>query len=230
MTLKDLQGTYYIYDYRTRTHGQDYILEIFPGTNDETELMLQTTVSGNFGSSGIIWKGNCTLNNNQLIFEAIEENDWSFTAVQEEKEENVYNISKSFNFDIIKESDNILLILTSYERTITLIKLNKNIVKDKLSSIIYWISQEIINLYNLRGNNLGFEPSRFWRISNLLLTSFNDINVDGNNAIEIMCEYDLELVKEEKRVIEDDEILGEHHIDKAIFDKNYKILDYIIKE
>lgn len=230
MNLKDLQGLYYVYDYRTRTHGQNYVLNIFPGTNDKTEFTLQTTVSGNFGSSGIIWKGNCRLNDNKLIFEAIEENDWRFTAVQEEKEENVYKIYKSFEVEIVKEDDIILLVMALYERTIKLIKLKKIIDEEKLSSIVYWISHEIIEHYNLRKNNLEFEPSRFWRISNLLLTCFNDVNVDGNDAIEIVCEYDLELVKEEKRVIEDDEILGEHHIDKAIFDKNYKILDYKIIE
>ena len=128
------------------------------------------------------------------------------------------------------EKPNIILIMAFYERTVKLIKLTRNIDKEKLSLIVYWISHQIIDHYNLNKKNLEFEPSRYWRISNLLLTSFNDINVDGNNAIEIMCEYDLELVKEEKRVIEDDEILGEHHIDKAIFDKNYKILDYKIIE
>ena len=228
MNIKDLLGLYYVYDYRTRTHGQDYILEIFPGTNDKMEFTLQTTVSGNFGSSGMIWKGNCILNKNLLILEAIEENDWSYTAVQEEKEENVYKISKSFKVEIFKENDKIILIMAFYERTVKLIKLTRNIDKEKLSLIVYWISHQIIDHYNLNKKNLEFEPSRYWRISNLLLTSFTDINVDGNDAIEIMCEYDLELVKEEKRVIEDDEVLGEHHIDKAIFDKNYKILDYKI--
>ena len=81
MNLKDLLGLFYVYDCRTRTHGQEYELEIIAAPKDKTEFILQTTVSGNFGSSGIIWKGNCTLINDQLILKAVEENDWSFTAV-----------------------------------------------------------------------------------------------------------------------------------------------------
>ena len=150
MNLNDLLGLYYVYDYRTRTHSQNYILEIFTASNNKIEFILQMTASGNFGSTGIIWKGTCTLKNNHLILEAIEENDWRFTAVQEEKEENIYKTYKSFEVEVVKESDNIILIMALYERTIKLIKLNKNIDKEKLSSIVYWISHEIIEHYNLR--------------------------------------------------------------------------------
>ena len=46
------------------------------------------------------------------------------------------------------------------------------------------------------------------------------------DVIEIICEYNLEFVKEEKRVVENDEILAEHHVDRAIFNKKFKIIKY----
>lgn len=56
MKLQDLFGIYYVYDYRTRSYGQEYMLEIMAATKDKIEFIFQTTASGNFGSSGIIWK------------------------------------------------------------------------------------------------------------------------------------------------------------------------------
>jgi len=200
------------------------MLEIMAATNNKIEFIFQTTASGNFGSSGVMWKGNCTLQDKQLSLEAFEKNNWSFTAVQEEKEENVQKISNLFNFERLKENDNIFLISVLYEKTIKLVRLNKNIDRNKLYSIVFWIIQEIINRNELRGDTLEFEPSRFWRISNLLLKSYNEIKINQKNAIEIICEYDLEFVKEEKRVVQNDEILEEHHVDKVIFNKKFKII------
>jgi hypothetical protein len=202
------------------------MLEIMATIKDKIEFIFQTTTSGDFGSSGIIWKGNCILQDNQLSLEAFEKNDWSFTAVQEEKEENFQKISNLFNFEILKENDNIFLISVLYEKTIKLVRLNKNIDRNKLYSIVFWIIQEIMNRNELRGDTLEFEPSRFWRISNLLLKSYNEIKINEKDAIEIICEYDLEFVKEEKRVVEDDEILAEHHVDKVIFNEKFKIFKY----
>ena len=54
MRLQDLFGIYYVYDYRTRSHGQEYMLEIMAATKDKIEFIFQTTASGKFGSSGII--------------------------------------------------------------------------------------------------------------------------------------------------------------------------------
>jgi len=226
MRLKDLFGMYYVYDYRTKSHGQEYMLEIMATIKDKIEFIFQTTTSGDFGSSGIIWKGNCILQDNQLSLETFEKNDWNFTAIQEEKEENVQKISNLFNFKILKENDNIFLISVLYEKTIKLVRLNKNIDRNKLYSIVFWIIQEIINRNELRGDTLEFEPSRFWRISNLLLKSYNEIKINEKDAIEIICEYDLEFVKEEKRVVENDEILAEHHVDRVIFNKKFKIIKY----
>jgi hypothetical protein len=226
MIAQDFIGLYYIYDYRTRTHSQVYMLEILALPEDKVEFILQTTVSGNFGSSGIIWKGNCKLKSNQLLLDAVEENDWQFTAVQIEKEEHITKISKTFKAEIIRENDCIVLNLTIYENPIKLVKINENIDKDKLSSIVFWITREIIDTYNLRAKNLEFEPSRFWRISNLMLKSYNEIKFEGNNAIEISCEFDLDLVKEEKRVVDNDEIVRKHHVSKAIFSEKFKILNF----
>lgn len=58
MRLQDLFGMYYVYDYRTRSYGQEYMLEIMATIKDKIEFIFQTTTSGDFGSSGIIWKGN----------------------------------------------------------------------------------------------------------------------------------------------------------------------------
>lgn len=226
MRLKDLFGIYYVYDYRTKSHGQEYVLEILETSKDKIKFIFHTLVSGNFGSSGIIWKGNCSLHDNQLSLEAFEKNDWRFTAVQEEKEENIQKTSHLFNFEIFKENNNIILVSVLYEKTIQLVRLNRNIDRNKLYSIVYWIIQEIINRNELRGNTLEFEPSRFWRISNLLLKSYNEISINQKDSIEIICEYDLEFVKEEKRVVENDEILAEHHVDRVVFNQKNKIIKY----
>ena len=72
MRLQDLFGIYYVHDYRTRSYGQESMLEIMAATKDKIEFIFQTSVSGNFRSSGIIWKGNCILQDNQLSLEALE--------------------------------------------------------------------------------------------------------------------------------------------------------------
>jgi hypothetical protein len=194
--------------------------------NDKIEFIFHTTAIGNFGSSGVIWKGDCSLHNNQLSLKVLEKNDWRFTAVQEEKEENIQKLSRLFNFEILKENDNIFLVSVWYEKTIKLARLYMNIDRNRLYSIVYWIIQEIINQNKLKEGPLEFEPSRFWRISNLLLKSYNEININEKNAIEILFEYDLEFVKEEKRVIENDEIHAEHYLDKAIFDFKFNKVNY----
>jgi len=226
MKLEDLLGIYYVYNSRTKSHGQEYILEFVDSTKDKIKFIFQTIVSGNFGSSGIIWKGNCRLQNNQLYLNAVEKNDWSFTALQEEKEENIQKTSNLFNFEILKDNNNLFLISVLYEKTIKLHKLNKNIDKNNLYSIAFGIIHEIMNRNELRKDPLEFEPSRFWRISNLLLKSYNEIKINEKDAFEIICEYDLEYVKEEKRVVENDEILAEHHVDKVIFNQKNKIMRY----
>ena len=226
MSLYDFIGIYYVYDYRTKSHGQEYLLEIMESAKDKLEFIFYTTASGNFGSSGIIWKGNVTLRDHQLYLKAFEKNEWRFTAIDEEKEENIQKIFHQFNFEILKESENIFLISVLYEKTIKLVRLNKSIDRNKLYSIVYWIIQEIIDRNKLRGDSLEFEPSRFWRISNLLVKTYNEIEMQESKTIEIICEYNLEYVKEEKRVVERDEILAEHHVDRAIFNKNLKMVNY----
>lgn len=226
MILKDLTGFYYVYDYRTKSHGQEYTLEIITTAKNKIEFIFHSIISGNFGNSGITWKGICSLNNYQLTLKAFEKNEWRFTAIQEEKEESIQKTFNLFNFEILKENDNIFLISVRYEKTIKLVRLNKNIDRNKLYSIVYWIIQEIINRNKLREDPLEFEPIRFWRISNLLLKSYKEIKINEKDTFEVICEYDLEYVKEEKRVVKNDEILRKHHIDKAIFNKKLKIINY----
>ena len=68
--------------------------------------------------------------------------------------------------------------------------------------------------------------SRFWRISNLILKEYKETTFNGDKAHEVICEHDLDFVKEEKRVVNNDEFLREHHINKVIFDNEYKLLKY----
>ncbi len=226
MILKDLTGFYYVYDYRTKSHGQEYLLEILETANDKIEFIFHNIVSGNLGSSGIIWKGSVTLRDHQLFLKALEKKDWRFTAIQEGKEENIQKVSHLFNFHILKNDSNIFLISDFYEKPIKLVKLNKTINKTQLYSIVYWIVNEIIKLNELNSDSLEYEPSRFWRISNLFLISYNEIKSNEQLVIEIIFEYDLEFVKEEKRVIENDEILAEHRVDKVFFNEKFKIIKH----
>ena len=69
--------------------------------------------------------------------------------------------------------------------------------------------REIIKQFNL-DNEYGKydEPGKFWRISNLILKNLQE-NITSDE-LKLTCEYDLDTVKEEKRVINADEVEREH--------------------
>ena len=106
---------------------------------------------------------------------------------------------------------------------ITLCKIELNIENVSLG-----IVKEILKHNKLDKKVDEAEPGRFWRVSNLILKDSKKIKFNGTDAIETLCDYDLDLVIEEKRVVKDDEIMREHHVDKVIFDNNLKILEYTI--
>ena len=72
MEKQDLFGIYYTYDYRTKSYGQEYILEILAETIDKVGYVFIKKVRDPFGSSSITWKGHCLIGNNQLTLEPLE--------------------------------------------------------------------------------------------------------------------------------------------------------------
>jgi hypothetical protein len=217
MRLQDLIGIYYVYDYQTRSYGQEYILEIIATNEDKVEFVFIKKVRRKFGNSDITWQGICNMHDNKLTLETLENKNSNLTSSKG---------NNAFNFEILKEKNNIILKLVQYEKTINLAKLDKKIDKNKVHSIASEIIRQIINQYKLLEGDLDCEPERFWRISNLLIKSYNEIKINQKEVFEVKCEYDLELVKEEKRVVNNDEILAKNHLDKAIFHNNLQIIKY----
>jgi hypothetical protein len=207
MRPQDLTGLYYVYDYQTKSYGQEYLLEIITKNEDKAKFVFIKKVSSKFGSSDITWQGICKIQDNKLTLETLENKSLNLTS----------SGNNAFSLEILEEHNNIMLRLVQYEKTIKLARLDKKIDKNKIHPITSEIIREIINNNKLIENNLDYEPERFWRISNLLIKSYDEIKINQQDAIEVEYVYNLEYVKEEKRVVENDEILAKYQSDKAIF-------------
>jgi len=222
--LEELLGTYHVFTKRTRVEARTYTLKISQGTNDRFDMSMELAISGNFGSLGEEWNGIGYLKEDKLIFECHERIDWRYTFLDDERQDYIEKRNDTFTAEIINEGTNTLLKLAMQVDTILLCKAH-----EKISAMTYWIAREIIAHYELDAKAEEIKP-QFWMISNLILKDYKEIEYEGNDSTEVVVEYDLDLVKEEKRVIDGDEIVREHHKDKAILNiKNgYRIINYKI--
>ncbi|MFX1393886.1 MAG: hypothetical protein ACFFAH_09960 [Promethearchaeota archaeon] len=219
---KNLIGYYYLLDECTKQQAREYKLNIIQKSQIEILFKFNLKISGYFGSVGTIWKGICILRDNQIILKANLKSDWSNTAIQEEMEDKAFNTSLTYIADIIQEGNNLKLKINLETRKIILSKTIKN-----AEIISYWATREIIKLHKLNVKECEEYPARFWRISNLIFKNHKAIEYKKNDALEVFCEYNLDLVKEEKRVVNNDELIRASHIDKAILNtKDYKIIEY----
>jgi len=220
--LEELLGTYHVFTKRTRVEARTYTLKITQSTNDRFEISMELAISGNFGSLGEEWNGTGYLKENTLIFECHERIDWRYTFLDDERQDYVEKKKDTFTAEIINEGTNIILKLSKQVDTILLCKAH-----EKINAMTYWITREIIAHYELDVQAEIVKP-QFWMISNLILKDYNDFEYEENDTIKVVVEYDLDLVKEEKRVIEGKEFVREHHKDKVFLNvKNgYRILKY----
>ena len=222
ITQEDLIGTYYVFTKRTRVESREYTLRISKAECDILLIALELAISGRFGSVGKDWNGFGTVKEDRLEFKCTEHVDWRYTFLDDERQDMISHRDDIYSAEIIKEGFDIILNLNLEVDRIILCK-----AKKQVSRMTYWISRNLISHYKLDEQAEEVKPD-FWMISNLVLKSYKNILYEGKDIIEVIVEYDLDLVKEEKRVIDGDEIVREHHIDQAILDINngYRILKY----
>jgi hypothetical protein len=219
--MKELVGSYYNFKYRTKRETHIYKLFIRQDSDGEFCFKLELTKSGNFGSVGSNWSGYCSSKDEKLVLEATQLIDWNYTFLDEERQEHVVGKKKTFFTNVNRQDNDIRLEICLETSEIVFYKTEPEI--DKLA---YKVMREIITHHNLdeKVNEKG--PGIFWRISNLIFRCKRESRINDKIACEIICEYDLDIVKEEKRVINYDEVVRDHMKDKINFDENYKILGY----
>lgn len=220
MTAEFIIGTFYTMKYRTKVQAHEYFLEISKDSQKNYDFKLKLTVSGHFGSLGEEWIGSCRVENENLLFETREHIDWNFTFLDEERNEKTSKHNKTYTAEILREESDIKCILSMETITLIMYKSHESI---KLQS--YWFTQEIINYYHLDIEYGKYDdPGKFWRITNLV---FRQLRENARTQeVEVICEYDLDTVKEEKRVVKADEVITVHHVDKVLFNHEHKIIKY----
>lgn len=220
MRMEQLYGHYYVLERRTRVEAHEYKLEISQGRDNQAHFKLELIKSGQFGSVGTDWTGLCFFQDFEIKFEFQQKNEWRYTFLNEEREDSVSNISKFYSSQIFVDGNNIQLTFYLETKELIMFKVEKDIER-----LTYWITREIQKLYDLESKAKNTEKFRFWCISNLIVKDYQDDFIESE-TFEITCEYDLDLVKEEKRVIDDDEVIREHHIDRIVFNRDYRIIKY----
>ncbi len=219
--MEDISGHYYVLEYRTRRETHEYRLDVLYFSEGKAKFKYELTVSRKFGTVGNDWEGTCFLKNDQLILESNKYIDWSHTFLDEERQNIIYYISKKFSLEILRGDGQIKLKLPLELKNLILCKID-----EKFEGVSFSIIQEIINRYNLKVKIIDADPGVFWRVSNLILRFNKNVIFNGSEAFEIACENDLDTVKEEKRVVNYDEVIREHHADIIIVDNECKIIKY----
>jgi len=223
--IENLIGQYYILHESTKQQSREYKLKIIKESEDEISFRFEVIITGYHGGIGTIWIGNCDFKKSAIFFEANLKQNWSISDDKGIQKEDSSRTTESFISEIIREGENIILRFHLETRAITLCKIEQNI-----ENVSFAIVKEILKYHKLDIKVNEAEPGRFWRVSNLILKDSKKIKFNETDAIETLCDYDLDLVIEEKRVVKDDEIMREHHVDKVIFDNNFKILEYNLIE
>jgi len=217
----DLIGQYYILEEFTNQQSREVKLELIQAPDNLISFKFELINHGYFGSVGTTWEGECLMQNNQMTLKASIVKDWNITAVQKEREAQINDSNASYTIDIIRENTSHKLKLNLETRKIIMCKTIKN-----PEILANGITQEIIKIYKLEEKGIELYPERFWRISSLIISDEKQRDLKENNEFEIICEYNIDFVKEEKRVINNDEIIREHHIGKVIYNnESYEILE-----
>ncbi len=226
--MEELLGLYSILKARTRFFSDGYNLEISQNQNNKYEFMLEFTSSGQFGSTGYIWQGKCTLDEKELILKVEKKTDWRDLAVSDGREEDISDSSETFKADIIHTEKNIEIKIYKEEKKILLSNL-KGLNKDELYSVTYWIIDSVLKKFQLGRSMSIHDKVPHWSINALLIKDITPVIYEGNEATEILAEFDLYTEKEQKKV-NTEELKKEHYRVKGIFNKRYKILKFDIIE
>lgn len=213
----EINGHYYLLEYRTKKEAHTFRLDIFK-EDKQQKFKLQQTVSGHFGSVGNEWEGNCIERNGSYFLISEIWNDWRSTFLDEERQEKIFKDEREFKFEILTKNSDVALILHLETKRLILYKL-----KPKFERISPAFIDKIIKDENLEEMITQNEIGSFWRFSNLILRSPEE---KDNGSFSIICEYDLEKVKEEKRVIQGDEVSGEQKIAQIECSKDMKLINY----
>ena len=222
--MEELFGLYSVLDTRTRFYSDRYNLEISQNLNNKYEFILELTSSGQFGSTGLIWQGNCKLDKKQLILNVKKETEWRDLAVTDERQEYTSDSSETYKADIIHKEKNTEIKIYKENKEILLSKL-MGLNKNELYSVTYWIVDSVLKKYQLSKSMSIHDKVPNWSIKALLIKDINPIIYEGNDATEIIVEYDLYTEKEQKKENKDD-LKKEHQQAKGIFNKRYKILKF----
>ena len=212
----ELIGLYYVFTYRTKREAHEYSLEILK----EDNFKLGRTISGNFGSVGQEWTGNYSIKDNALKLKCTQNIDWKYTFLDEERQDMIIHSQKTFNAKCFEKGNDIKIVLSLELGDIVLYRTIEDI-----SQLTYWITREIIERYELDEKIKNSEPGIYWRISNLIV---RDYKMSEGQLNEALCEFDLDIATEEKRVVDDPEFIREHHIDRVIYNEKLKVIKYEI--
>jgi hypothetical protein len=219
--IENLIGQYYILHESTKQQSREYKLQIIKESEDKITFRFEVFITGYHGGIGTIWLGICDFKKGAIFFEANQKQNWSISEDGKIQKEDASRSKESFISEITREGENIILRFHLETRALSLCK-----IEPKIENVSIGVVKGILKHYKLDIKVDEAEPGRFWRVSNLILKDSKKIDFEGTDAYETLCDYDLDLVIEEKRVVKDDEIIREHHIDKVIFNKVFKILEY----
>lgn len=223
MEIKDIIGYYYVFKYRTKQQAQVYKLHLYLGNaSNELVFKLERNISGNFGSVGVDWFGTCLLDGNEISLIASNEVDWRFTFLQDEREDIVSECNKTWKGVFTWDNDDLKL---DIDKEVLKLPMYKTI-KDE-HPFPYWLSRKIMEAYELddKIETIG-QPGIYWRISDLIIKNYAEISEEGEKQYEMSCEFNLEIVKEEKRVVNFDEVEGKRHIVKARFNNSKTLISF----
>ncbi|MHA1147922.1 MAG: hypothetical protein ACTSR8_06720 [Promethearchaeota archaeon] len=212
--LKDkIIGSYHTLKYRTKVEAHEYLLDI-EKSEENIVFKLNHAISGHFGSLGNEWVGECEFKESEIIFTTNEFIDWRYTFLEDERQDRVSSHNKSYIGKVNFQDSDIMINLQMETQSLILYKFDS-----KVRIYTAAITRQIIKNFNLDNEYGKFdEPGLYWRISNLIIKNLS-INTN-TQEVELICEYDLDTVKEEKRVNKMDEVEREHHIERYVFEKN----------
>ncbi|MBD3254552.1 MAG: hypothetical protein GF383_05640 [Candidatus Lokiarchaeota archaeon] len=213
--IRELIGHYYGLEYFTKKVSREYRFDIYANGNSILECELELIKRESYGRVGKKWRGSCVIDSGKLKFEYDKEIQLSDTIADHSVQETKSKEKKIIVFNIINGKDFIGLNLNLELKEIPLIKLKREI-EESVSMII----KNIVDHHQIEKVISEGKPGIFWRISNLTLKStVLDLNPQVNQ-IQLVCEYDLDIVKEEKRVIDFDEVKRTHHKAELVIDKS----------
>ena len=217
----EISGYYYLFRYKTNKESHEYFLEIKKENQSRQNFKMTFKKTTQFGKIGSNWEGICEKNGNYVLFHINNAVDWRELFMERGREEFPSEFLKTIKASIKKENNQIKFDLFLETKTLTF---------SKTEAIIEQISPQIIDklieYHKLRKNKAIQQAGVFWRISNLIFGKPNKLH-NGNQIYQTFLEYDMDIVKEEKRVTNFDEYNRNHYSKTVIFsEKDHKLVEF----